>query len=572
MHFQDLVSPDASWLPMIGAFVILGVITHHTIRPFEIDSKAWNILAGYVLSCLSLLCANLRLGQLSFSQSLVATIVATWSFNLGLASSILLYRAFFHRLHGFPGPFGAKLSRSYALTRAAQTLQANVETQKLHEKYGDFVRVGPREISINRPSAITAIYGPTTKCTRSPWYSQVSDDVSKISINSTRDTKQHRRRKRAWDRGLGAKALASYEPRINAKVDLLLSLIAKSDGKPVNITAYCMFFGFDVMGEIGFSKDFQMLKLATEHSAIRGLHDNMAAVGILGTMPWLMSMLSKIPGATGTYQRFTDWCGKELKTKRAIVDADMAAGQDTEMRDVMSWLIKAADEGDGSAPPGEGAFQEDSRLMIIAGSDTTSVAFTNALYFLARHPEPQQTLREALLAEMPRGDADWTYEKAKRVPYLDWVIQETLRLKPSIPAGLPRLTPAEGLQVDEVFIPGDAIVSAPTYTLQRDARYWGADALAFAPARWEAVSSADSPAAEQQQEVVLPWFPFTRGLGSCPGRDLAFLELRVGLSRLLLNYDVGCDSEENMRHFDVNAKDTFTLNVPSLHLTFSKRS
>lgn len=36
-------------------------------------------------------------------------------------------------------------------------------------------------------------------------------------------------------------------------------------------------------------------------------------------------------------------------------------------QDVMSWLIKADDEGDGSAPPGEGAFQEDSRVLVVAG-------------------------------------------------------------------------------------------------------------------------------------------------------------------------------------------------------------
>lgn len=39
----------------------------------------------------------------------------------------------------------------------------------------------------------------------------------------------------------------------------------------------------------------------------------------------------------------------------------------SEPRDVMSWLLRADDENDQSAPPGEGAFQEDSRLMIIAG-------------------------------------------------------------------------------------------------------------------------------------------------------------------------------------------------------------
>lgn len=61
-----------------------------------------------------------------------------------------------------------------------------------------------------------------------------------------------------------------------------------------------------------------MLESGQEHSAIRGLHENMTAVGVLGTVPWLMSMLSKIPGATGSYSRFTDWCGQELKEKREV--------------------------------------------------------------------------------------------------------------------------------------------------------------------------------------------------------------------------------------------------------------
>ena len=35
--------------------------------------------------------------------------------------------------------------------------------------------------------------------------------------------------------------------------------------------------------------------------------------------------------------------------------------------DIFSWLLKAKDETDQSAPPGEGALNEDSRLIIIAG-------------------------------------------------------------------------------------------------------------------------------------------------------------------------------------------------------------
>lgn len=47
------------------------------------------------------------------------------------------------------------------------------------------------------------------------------------------------------------KALAVYAPRVKAKVDLLLSKIAEHGGQPIDMTEYAMFFGFDVMGDIG---------------------------------------------------------------------------------------------------------------------------------------------------------------------------------------------------------------------------------------------------------------------------------------------------------------------------------
>ena len=56
-----------------------------------------------------------------------------------------------------------------------------------------------------------------------------------------------------------------------------------------------------------------------------------------------------------------------LADQSKVVAHEKASLKDQEPRDVMTWLLKAQDDGDNSAPPGEGAFQEDSRLMIIAG-------------------------------------------------------------------------------------------------------------------------------------------------------------------------------------------------------------
>ncbi|EHK20796.1 uncharacterized protein TRIVIDRAFT_59079 [Trichoderma virens Gv29-8] len=409
----------------------------------------------------------------------------------------------------------------------------------------------PRELSINRPSAIGVIYESPTRTTRSPWYAQVSNDVTKISLNSTRVLNLHKLRKKAWERGLGFRALAIYAPRIKAKVDLLLSKIADRCGQPIDITEYAMFFGFDVMGDIGFSKDFHMLEQESEHPAIKGVHESMLAIGVLGTVPWLLSMISKVPGAAASFSRFTTWCHQELQKKREIManEAAMLKDQDQDPRDIISWLLKALNEGDPSAPPGEIAIQEDAPIPL------ASLFQMRKLYYLASNPNSYRRLQAVIHQEFPKGINDWTYEK--NIPYLNYVIQETLRLMPSVPGGLPRLTPPQGLMIDDQFIPGGTIVSVPTYTVQRDERFWS-DADAFKPERWESLSTETSA-----------WIPFTRGQWVCPGRNLAMMELRMALSRIALQYTISFAHTDAGKNFDAGVKDTFTLTLPSLHLLFT---
>ncbi|KAH0524178.1 hypothetical protein TsFJ059_009080 [Trichoderma semiorbis] len=556
--FYDAFSTalQASWELSALVSLLAGVASHHLIfRPFEIDGYAWQILFIFLGSVFIFVTAYIQLAGYGVMLALCRVSLIATAYSSGAAISIFMYRAFFHPLNRFPGPFLAKISRFYAMNNAAKNIKAFEDIRSLHKKYGDIVRVGPRELSINRPSAISVIYEPPTRTTRSPWYAQVSNDVTKISLNSTRVLKVHKLRKKVWERGLSFRALAVYAPRIQAKVDLLLSKLANHCGRPIDMTEYAMFFGFDVMGDIGFSKDFHMLELESEHLAIKGVHESMLAIGVLGTVPWLLSMISKVPGAAASFSRFTTWCHRELQKKREIVASEAAALKDQDPRDIISWLLKALNEGDPSAPPGEIAIQEDARLLIIAGSDTTSAALSNALYYLASNPKSYQRLQAAIKEEFPGGINDWTYDR--NVPYLDYVIQETLRLKPSVPGGLPRVTPPQGLMIDDDFIPGDTVVAVPTYTVQRDARFWS-DADAFKPERWENLSTEKSP-----------WIPFTRGQWACPGRNLAMMELRMALSHIALRYSISFAHADASKSFDSGVMDTFTLTLPPLHLIFT---
>lgn len=113
--------------------------------------------------------------------------------------------------------------------------------------------------------------------------------------------------------------------------------------------------------------------------------------------------------------------------------------------------------------------------------------------------------------------------------------------------------------MDEVFIPGDTVVSVPAYTVQRDTRHWGDDATKFMPERWENLSTEKAP-----------WIPFTRGQYSCPGKNLAVMELRMALSQIALRYTMSFPAGVDTEKFDREAKDTFTLNLPELPLEFTQ--
>ncbi len=60
----------------------------------------------------------------------------------GLYTSMLLYRAFFHRLSGYPGPVLARLTNFYITALSMRKLHLFEEVQKLHGQYGDYVRLG----------------------------------------------------------------------------------------------------------------------------------------------------------------------------------------------------------------------------------------------------------------------------------------------------------------------------------------------------------------------------------------------------------------------------------------------
>lgn len=108
----------------------------------------------------------------------------------------------------------------------------------------------------------------------------------------------------------------------------------------------------------------------------------------------------------------------------------------------------------------------DAKLAVIAGADTNAITVSNACYLLCRHPEYQAQLYEEL-RRLPATAAIIDDRFLASKPCLLSIINETLRLHPPVPGGLQRLTPPEGSTIAGRYIPGNTVVTTPTYALHR---------------------------------------------------------------------------------------------------------
>ncbi|KAI9645797.1 hypothetical protein NHQ30_005231 [Ciborinia camelliae] len=506
----------------------------------------------------------------SYASALQLTAIIAASFFTSLTSSILVYRIFFHPLRHFPGPFEAKVSKIFHALRLLKTSDNYLQAHRLHEEYGDIVRVGPNELTIIKPEAIKAMLGPGSKCTKSPWYDVVG--LPHTNMQLERDRAVHAKRRKVWDRGFSAKALRNYEGRVTSYADELISKLDASRGKPVNATLWFNYYAFDVIGDLGFGKSFDMLKTGETHHALKLLHKSMEPLGILTPIPWIFPILIKIPGAMNDFNKFLEFCQNQIDSRRA---------NEPNVPDIMTWLIDAYENDPDPIHKDTRLLYGDSRLAIVAGSDTTSATLTNIFYHLCREPHHIVKLREELESIYTPGSPSECRD-IQDAPYLNGVINETLRLHPPVASGLLRQTPPEGLTIGGTYIPGNVTISAPTWSMGRLPSIY-ARPYEFLPTRW--LPPPSNRGIPLDKSVFAP---FSSGTYSCVGKQLALMELRAVVARVVMRFEVrfadGEDGAKLMsREWDVekgvqdakngvqDTKDAFTLELGDLMLVFEER-
>ena len=127
---------------------------------------------------------------------------------------------------------------------------------------------------------------------------------------------------------------------------------------------------------------------------------------------------------------------------------------------------------------------------------------------LAMHPQYQEKLYEELCSVFPQKAFTFTYEDIQELPYLNMVINETLRLQPSAPLIIRQTK--ENIQLDDnVRLPAGVQVVVPLFHLHRRKDIWGPMADKFNPDNFLPSNLKDKHACA--------FIPFSKGSRNCIG-------------------------------------------------------
>ena len=210
----------------------------------------------------------------------------------------------------------------------------------------------------------------------------------------------------------------------------------------------------------------------------------------------------------------------------ARVSQRLDSKKDVERVDLLARLMEGKDET--GAKLGRAELTAEALTQLIAGSDTTSNTSCAILYWTVKTPGVLEKLQKELDATIPSGVDIPTYEMVKDLPYLQNVINETLRIHSTSSLGLPRLIPpGPGVDILGDHFPANTVLSVPAYTIHHSKDIWGSNASEFVPERWDNLT-------ERQKNAFIP---FSYGPRSCVGRNVAEMELALIVATTFRRYE-----------------------------------
>jgi cytochrome P450 len=404
-----------------------------------------------------------------------------------------------------PGP------KAFALTQWRLALEDYKGTRtrtihSLHEKYGPIVRIGPDEIHCNSLNALRTIYGAGSGFERT-WFYRMFDAYGKQNLFTFSTVKEHSERKKlvanAYSKSLMLKGPAAR--MVQEKVSHYMALIKAQGDQPHEIFSSLHYFSIDAITHFLYGPSYGGTSALQGNSQDRALLNDIIdptrrylswfAVHLPTLTKWLytrVGLMERILKPVFPMKKPTTYTGIRKHALDAFHRFQSAAETKPDTLSSEStiiarlWKSHESIKGSGHISLGSLDIASECADHLLAGIDTTADTLMFLIWALSR---PQNAQIQKRLADEVRALPEDAFEDdaAKldvidKLPYLDAVIRETLRLYAPLPASEPRSL-ATDCTIDGFKIPARTTVNMSPYSLHRNADVFE-DPLKFNPDRW----------------------------------------------------------------------------------------
>ncbi|RMZ88098.1 hypothetical protein DV736_g4669, partial [Chaetothyriales sp. CBS 134916] len=470
----------------------------------------------------------------------------------------------------------------------------NVTTYTAHVKYGEVVRLGWNELSVNCvDDGIKTIYGGGWEKHR--WYPQQFASYGVTNMFSTVHHGPHSQKKRTIANIYSKSALAtSPQVAANSKVLIgkrILPLVQSlcESGTPTDVYDLSNGITMDFMSayQFGLANGTNFVQQAeTRQQHLRIYHSRRPYEFYSAETPWLKPLcrtlgIDLVPRVLDTANDFLeDWSKQMCRGADAqLRSTSEFAGDDpvvykhfkkglTNLRardaslgkEVANITLPTSKDSHADIPD-ETTSEVYSEMLdhLGAGHETSAIALTYLLWELSKDPALQAKLRAEVRSLSPAiiwrsvaVDFDsFTLPSPKEIdalPLLTAILMETLRLHAPIPGMEPRVSPApctpSGHKLGRYDgIPGGVRVSSMPYVLHRNTEVFPSPET-FNPSRW-------LDASPSQSKEMHRWFwAFGSGGRMCIGSHLAQQELKLVVAAIYSNWETEIVNDEGIEAID----------------------
>ncbi|KAJ2890852.1 uncharacterized protein MKZ38_001275 [Zalerion maritima] len=480
---------------------------------------------------------------MSLVVKLLVVLVALFA---GQLAYLVVARLFLSPLRSFPGPKWAALTEWWEVLHTAKCDRFMV-IQKLHERHGPVVRIGPNQLSVASSKTFQHVF--VTKCSsfvKSDFYATIQPGVGdKYSglFNYT-DHMRAMKERRDLQPMFSPASLKKMEARFEPLLDQMVLEMKKRD--EMDMFNHLKYLLLDTIGDLAFGKSFGQLQTGEEHQYVTDFNRAFMLIGLQVTFSWLIPFIPYLP-----FKPIQDaYFGLQrvFKYARERVDAYLESDEDKTSTLLSGYLDTKT--GQPKEPYTPWSVTIAGHGFVIAGSESSSITIAYMLYLLIKQPEAERRLRDELSTLPPK----YSSTDLAGLRYFDAFLRETLRIFPPAPSPMPRIVPAGGFTMDGITYPPHTIISSQPYSIHRDPKVFDRPD-AFDPDRW---LTADK---ESKDLMTKAFVPFSAGQRGCVGRGLAWIHMQKTLARLLEEFE-GFEMSRGMTDEDMELIERGALAKP----------